>query len=131
MRNIELIALSAMLFGCTKTKEIAPIDLLTGGKEKEWQLIDTKSAGKSDIGDCEKDDYIIINKLNSTLILNPNTIKCDPKEILELHKFKLTENDSHILVDEVDFLIEELSKENLILTNNEQGTKYEIILIAK
>ena len=112
------------LISCKKAK-MSRTNLLV---EKTWRFTKweekTNSGAYTDyfpgLSDCEKDN-ILNFKIDYTYQLTEGATKCSPgdPDVIDAGIWDLEQNDSHLVVDTDDYLIEQLTESILVISGSE------------
>lgn len=87
---VVLFFIASLLGSCDKKEvQLSPIDTFTGGKEREWLIVENFYSGQNVTAseDCYKDDTAIFSKGDTDedmrfpiYIWKKNNVKCEPNE---------------------------------------------------
>lgn len=98
MKKLTLLILAVITLSCGKDEPATPIDLLTGGGSKVWNLGEYLINDKSVLTDCLKDDLFFFAKTTGEFSWKKGAVKCAPTDKDDLFKFALSEDNKVLTV---------------------------------
>jgi hypothetical protein len=121
-----------LCFSCSpKEVDLLLIDKLTGGREKEWKLMEFSLDGNDILADCNRDDTAVFTKINpDSLKVSPvfeyrkNALRCGDESAIELREFRVSESQRMLIFDDhEEWEIEYLDHKELVLFRSEGSRK--------
>jgi hypothetical protein len=132
MKKYFFILWIALGLSCSSVEtDVSPIDLLSNGNTKAWNISSYTENGKELYTDCFSDDVFFFNKSQSSYIWKKGMKKCDPAEKDDTFSFALSEDNKTLIINGISWKVLELTKDNLVLeTKQFSGFVYQIVYKA-
>lgn len=119
-KNLILFSVLSILTSCSRIEkeiDLLPIDYLTAGSSKIWQLKSYTVNGINQISDCFDDDTFIFDKKEKTYDWKKGNILCYPSDTDIKFTFSLAQDGTKITINGFDFKVNQLGMKTLELEN--------------
>ncbi|MCP9766774.1 hypothetical protein EGI22_02565 [Lacihabitans sp. LS3-19] len=111
----SMLSIFASCSSIEKEIELLPIDYLTAGNYKIWQLKSYTVNGVDQLSDCLRDDTFIFNKKIGTYDWKKGDVLCSDADTDISFNFSLSQDGTIMTINEYDYKVNKLDIKNLEL----------------
>jgi len=108
---MSLFFAGSILWSCTpieKEVQLMPIDYLTAGNAKTWQLVQFRNADVDQLTDCLKDDTFTFHKKSNKYDWIKGEKKCYGEDVDTSFDYKLTVDGSLLTINGYEYKVNAL-----------------------